>query len=563
MRKIHLLLKEVIIINIVQLLKEKDISIDISYYGINDIATGIQIKILLDNNLTIKEYFKEKTGSINCFDDYIDYLYLRFINNLEETIPNVIENARNEFTKIVEYFQDIFSKYNKSNLAKFIKENYKSILLGESVINSHIWYEIVDTTIEYLIEFCGNDVKVFEFIINNFDYKVFDNFDSFKKVFKKNKELYNILLSEQILKNAITYRIFSIGEVLKTLKNVDFSMYEEKLKIVVEIVKNKDFKPSKDNIMNTYVEIREFLKVLKELESTYFYEFEKEFNIQQIKMDEYLKENGNKYSFNVDIKPMIELLNDKNKKWYIKSLSITHSLDRKNNERLISNLEYIYRYGEKSVILDDINTGAGTDDTFKYSLITNLEISIFCAKQILNYMLENEERMNDLLSYIYEGVDEYFRNDNLYYDSKNFKLYMDMLYNALLNLSNSLKNKNEINKKLYIYNSEMLLCGILEKILRNMYYESTKNEKYVKKENATLGYLLRSEEIKNILGEFNCKSLEFYLLNYNGIGHNNRNIFAHFEDNIYEKLEYDIVLEELYLLLMVSNQLIVYRDSNN
>ena len=64
--------------NIIKLLKDNDVTSKIRYYGINDMATGFEVKNILQNSELIGNYLKGIKCTINNLDEYIDFLYLTF-----------------------------------------------------------------------------------------------------------------------------------------------------------------------------------------------------------------------------------------------------------------------------------------------------------------------------------------------------------------------------------------------------------------------------------------------------------------------------------------------------
>lgn len=329
------------------------------------------------------------------------------------------------------------------------------------------------------------------------------------------------------------------------------------MEIIIKLVKDENFNTTETRVMHTYHIIKNMKKILAELEHKCFYEFEEELKKQEKILEEYLEKNGHSTKFEISIKPVVEIYEDDAKEWYQKSLVITHTLDKKNRSKLISNLEYSIKYFKRSTIADMVSTNHETNDMFTYSVINNLSISMMEGKYAINYMLLDDRRLNDLLSYIFAGVNKYLGYDSLYYDSEKFELDLNMLFNAILEFKSASSCKDDIKTKWLIYCIETQLCGIIEKILRNVFYEKTKEDKYINVKNATLGSLLESKEIVEVIGKNNCKCIQYYLLNCDGVGRNSRNDFSHYSDDLYDKLIYDTILESLYLLLMISNILFI------
>ena len=151
----------------------------------------------------------------------------------------------------------------------------------------------------------------------------------------------------------------------------------------------------------------------------------------------------------------------------------------------------------------------------------------------------------------------YFKENSLYYNAEYFELDLNMLFNALIEFKETSSDKDEIKTKWLVYSITSQLHGIIEKVLRNIYYDKTKENKYVSSKYAMLHNLVTSQEIIEVIGENNCDCIEYYLLDCNGVGKKTRNDFAHYNEDMYDKLIYDTILESLYILLMISNTLLL------
>lgn len=212
--------------NIVRLLKGNGVVTNIMFYGIEDMATGFEVKNLLENKDTINSYFKNFKYKITTLDEYIDYLYLRCMVRYEEIVPYVKEDIRSKFFDIITELKRVFLKYKNSDIALFLKNNYEKILSDEYE-GLCIKYDVIDYTIDFLMQFYSEEEQIIKYIITNFSYKIYDNFDSFKKVFnnKENLIYYDILMSEELLKKDMIYRLNEIKKVLSTLKTQSIDKY--------------------------------------------------------------------------------------------------------------------------------------------------------------------------------------------------------------------------------------------------------------------------------------------------------------------------------------------------
>ena len=66
------------------------------------------------------------------------------------------------------------------------------------------------------------------------------------------------------------------------------------------------------------------------------------------------------------------------------------------------------------------------------------------GKYSIHYMLHDNNRLNDLLSYIFAGVNTYFKENSLYYNAEYFELDLNMLFNALIEFKETSSDKDEI-----------------------------------------------------------------------------------------------------------------------
>lgn len=541
--------------NIIKKLKDRNITSQIKYYGTNDFATGFEIKNIVENYDLYNELIDQIKPVINNIDDYVNYLYIRCLKEYREVIPNVRDDLKEKVENIVFKTEEKFVNYKIEDLSKFIAKNYNSILTNEFK-GLYIKHDVIDFTIEYIANYCKKDKKAMEYIVQNYSYKVYDKFKIFKKMFDKSKDLhyYDLLLTKERLKKDVIYRLEKITKVLIFLKDKNEKLYNDKINILIDIYKKETFGATIDDVMNKYFRLGEFVKTLEKLKHPKYYEFQKEYERQSKIKDEYILKNGYKQDFTIDIKPIIEIIENENVEWYIKSLSITHS---KKGKKMISVFDGIMKKAGKKGIIDYVTSDIETDDTFSYSIINALSITLLYGKHIINYMISDDTRLNNLLAYIMSGVNNYFKKDSMYFEKEKFELDINMVFDAIKELKSAYNQKNDIKVKRIIYGLETQLCGIIEKVLRKYKQNVKKDQEYISFDSETLNSLLKDEMMKKELGIGNCQCIQYLLLKRNGnVGKNTRNDFAHYNDEIYDKLNLDIILETLYILLVISNTLL-------
>ena len=64
-------------------------------------------------------------------------------------------------------------------------------------------------------------------------------------------------------------------------------------------------------------------------------------------------------------------------------------------------------------------------------------------------------------------------------------------------------------------------------------------------------------ETEKFLGQANIRTFRYYLTSYNTVGKNLRNDICHYNNNIKEICTYENVLEVIYILLTISNELLL------
>ena len=138
---------------------------------------------------------------------------------------------------------------------------------------------------------------------------------------------------------------------------------------------------------------------------------------------------------------------------------------------------------------------------------------------------------------------------------------IEMLYQMLgiLRKSHELEN-NDLLKGL-CYGTCSLICGTMEKILRDIYIYENKNLIYIDESQITMGQLIRDNSgiIGKIFGENQLKHLRYFLSTDTDqkIGFNYRNKIAHYTIDT-EELNVSLVMKMMYLLIDIINSVFLY-----
>ena len=546
--------------NIVELLKEKESTVTLLYYGKNDMASGFQVKTLVDNFDDINNYYSSNMLKVNTLDDYIDYIFIDTFSHLKEIVPMVRDDLKKSVSTAIDNIIAVKGGYKKRDINKYIKNNYEIILSREELKQYELRaYEIIEYSLNYIksnFQYFKESVELYKYIVENYAYKIFYNFDNYRDIFMKYPELNEILFSKQILEGQMATKISDLKDALKMIKKKNNKLFEGSIEIISNMIKNRSFNTDVEKVMYTYNDIKEAMKLFDALgENALYDEFNEELKKQDIILNEYIVKNGHHSKFEISINDFIKVFEDKKLSWEIKSLMITHT---RKNDKMYSRIQSAIESKIQSQLMDRIaSTNIDVNDYFTYSVQNHLSITMMLGKLMINYMISDDARFKELINYMFAGVVNYIEKNNI--EIPNIDDDFNMLNYALKNLL--IENQREEIDKLvceyWSYNVLHLSIGIIEKILREICYKFIIVNKYIPYKNLTIDNILSLPETEKFLGQANIRTFRYYLTSYNTVGKNLRNDICHYNNNIKEICTYENVLEVIYILLTISNELLL------
>ena len=546
--------------NIVELLKDKKSTVTLLYYGKNDMASGFQVKTLADNFEEINNYYNNKIFKINNLDDYIDYIFIDTFSQLKEILPMVREDLKKKVSTIIDIIIEVKEKYKTSDINRYIKSNYKIILSREELKHYELRaYEIIDYSLNYIksnFQYFKEDYELYKYIIENYAYKIFYNFDDYRDIFMKYQELEKILFSKEIIEGQMATKVGDLKNALKMIKKKNNQLFKDSIEIISNMIKKRSFNTNVERVMYTYTDIKEALNLFEALgENTLYDEFNEELKTQDVILNEYILKNGHYSKFEISIEEYIKIFEDEKLSWEVKSLMITHT--RKDN-KMYSRIQSAIESEVKSQFLDRIApTNIDVNDYFTYSVQNHLSITMMLGKLMIKYMLSDDTRFKELINYMFAGVVNYIEKNNI--DIPNIDDDFNMLNYSLKNLliENQREERDKLICECWNYNVLHLSIGIIEKVLREICYKFIIVNKYIPYKNLTIDNILSLQETERFIGQANVRAFRFYLTSYNTVGKNLRNDICHYNNNIKEICTFDNVLEVIYILLTISNELLL------
>ena len=546
--------------NIVELLKAKENTVTLLYYGKNDMASGFQVKTLVDNFDDINNYYNTKTLNIDNLDDYIDYIFIDTFSQLKEILPMVRDDLKKKVSTAINDIIAVKERYKKRDINKYIKNNYEIILSREKLKQYELRaYEIIEYSLNYIksnFQYFKENYELYKYIVENYAYKIFYNFNDYRDIFMKYPELNDVLFSKQIIEGQMSTKIKDLKDALKMIKKNNVKLFKDSIGIVYNMVKKRSFNTDIEKVMYTYDDIKETMRLFEALgENALYDEFNEELRKQDIILNDYIVKNGYHSKFEISINDLVKVFEDEKLSWEIKSLMITHT--RRNN-KMCSRIQSAIENKVQSQLIDKIgSTNIDVNDYFTYSVQNHLSITMILGKSMINYMLSDDYRFKELINYMFAGIANYIEQNNI--DIPNIDDDFNMLNYALKNLliENQKEERDNLVCEYWNYNVLHLSIGIIEKVLREICYKFIIVNKYIPYKNLTIDNILSLPETENFMGQANIRAFRYYLTSYNTVGKNLRNDICHYNNNIKEICTYENVLEVIYILLTISNELLL------
>lgn len=545
---------------IIKALKERNAHLAIEYYGIDDLATGWDVKAIVENSKFIINYFSSKESfEIKTKDDYVDYLIARKIVDMQEVIPRIIsEENKTIMSDICVCFSGIIKEYSTRDLIKFIDNNIEDIFDRES---SEKVYGIEDLTLHLCAKYqSGLDEKLFVFLINNRTYALLHRYDEFQRIIESKSKLkasfFSKITEDVVLKQDLE-NVIKVILILQNGKRNSKTLVEQCINRIIKYGEELASEINETNIIYYDVKIRiiyDFLTTIGNIKANDFKEYVKK---AEELMTKYLEKNGHEYKFEVPLDEVMKLI-DSEMPWHIKLLNLTHTMENETKEKK-SVLDFAPR--EKGIV-DLVSSNIPTNEYFTFSHQQMLDMVLDFGGYMTFKLLSNIRYFNEcmntygqMICFISEELG--CMQDNLFND---FELLSQMLHNYFHSEIHDGGEKEKIKYAL-CYAPAMFCCSFLEKLLRTTYIVLKKEQLFIPANKATLGNLLSDEndDFKKILGEYQLKHLRYFLCTDDvNIGYNLRNKLAHWNDMTTERLTNKFLCQIVYLLSSVIGSLFLF-----
>ncbi len=538
--------------SLVQQLLEKEKRIELTYYGMNDMATGFHMKSVVESKDIICGYFETHHNmKIETLDNYIEYNYALKISKMKEIIPNIIdEDKKDAFIEIVGTVDKYLETITTAEIIKYINNYYETIFEKNEFIMG-----LIDATLLLFDRYkSGIKEEVIQYVIEKHAYLIVGHYNVFGPVIEKNEFLVESFFSDSVISNIFLQKQVELQKILekvyskKILKN-----FEGLIDVLAEIIEGKYLDITDDNILANEIYIRnfvEFLSRIKHIKANLFVDY---YNQVSEKMDDYLQRKGHHSTYEIPVGDIMQHLKSTEPKEY-RLLMVSHGVK---DGKLLSRLEFPSE--GRHTIMDFAASNHKTDDYYTMSHIHRLEISVVVGASTIHGMFFDDEMFEEsrrcLLGYILAICELKKWSKEDYQDD------VETLY-QMLNLCRQLPDINDADFTRGIcYGTSALICGLVEKILRDIYVEENRGQLFIDESQITMGQLLRDDlgTIGSIFTKHQLKHLRYYLSTdtEQKIGFNYRNKIAHYTVDK-RNLNISFVAKMMYFLVDVVNSIFLY-----
>lgn len=530
-------------------LSNKKISLSVKFFSIQDMETNIFLNTLISNKEFFEIEFDHKYIKEMNFDNFIKYLIANKTSEIISNISDEINPKYKDFILKISSFQ-----FPRGILIKFINNNYEDIFNNNFYSMAHVDEKIIDVIFD---NFSGINEEVFLYLAKNYT-----NF-----FIKKYKILFSNKKSIQTFNKTCLPIITSFFN--KLIEDKDFIyLYENNqlLDMCVFMIKKKTCEELK-NISNAVIN-DEYERALNMNDLTHFNDNNYPFILKIRDTLKDLGDNRNKKINKIVDKYRRKMNSDLQKngvmiKTKIMDDSIINIWSRKDNE--IEKLTFITHEDrshpvivpkhEARIIFDSALTNFETDEYYTFTRQSELDHAFSIGTAFISIMFHNEDYFLELISYIDKYLDKVANilgNKEIYI---NGSMLIENICIAIENMD--IINKSNLMRSTLLYNIGSLASFMCEKLLKEYYLTTHEvDEKFV-----SLKLCLSNES--DAFSYDHIKSLRYFLIQENNIGHNIRNDFAHLNNVNQDNLTIEKIAGTLFIFLDIFNSILLESIDND
>lgn len=535
-------------------LKKRNITISLRIFEPHDLATGWEVKALVENPDVFEDFFvKYPLKQVECFDDYYLYLLTLKLQSLSATIPLLLQEEHK--TKIAELSgaaENAIQALGPGSIIKYINGNIKEIF--DTDISKH---DVRSVTLDLIAKYnTGISKETFLYLCDQFGYMLIDRFESFESVFEREPDLFQVIFPSGKLNDIYPYRIEKTLDIwqhitLKGKSNLKNTV-SKNIPVLFDDIVLLSKSATIDNVMQIEGTVRKFHQFLQRIQSPLANQFAQYAKNTEALLFKNITEQGQSFQYEI---PVAEIV----KRWKATAsresrlLCITHEFSEVNGHySLVSTLDKKPKL--ESALIDLVSTNIPTDDYYTMSHQQTLSICASVGTGAILGIIRDIETASDFYSLLLSAIK--YISDGLHVENEDLDRDVEQLISMVQLVINN-HNLDEITVHSLCYGAAMFICALSEKLLRLFYINLVKDRQYVPINKATMGELLSDSntEILNVFGFHHIKSLSFFLMQTQpkNVGYNFRNKLAHWSAMSVNHLTPTYVAQLLWLFTDILN----------
>lgn len=538
----------------------KDKVISFEYYGSQDIATGIELKNIIEEKVAFEQLFDDYSfEQVQTLEDYYAYLiYAKFVK-YREMIPAL---RTKEYKEVICNFCDVaetrISKVKIGSLIQFINTNFRDIFETEVEITG-----IEEVSIDIISKYkSGISEACYCYLCDNYGYILIDRFDEFEAVFEKKPSLFDRIFKTghyveiQSLREENVYNVFinvcqkKNSSLIQTLDRV--------LGVLAQDIAEMCNEVSHNNIIFIDRLLRRFYSCLVKIQSPLANKFVNAKKRIEKLVREDLRENGQTFSYEIPTGKIIDMWKSVGR-WEVRMISLTHGWSQNADGNLVFHSRLEVDENVRKSIFDQIIESEGSDEHYTHALQRQLEILSAVQGGVFFCILTNGGTYSDFIQMLLNEIA--LLETSLDCAEENFDTDIRILDSHLkMCLDEGERTKEETIA--LCYGASMFICALMDKILRTLYLHMSGADKFVAIDKITIGQILNANNqlAKDYFGEKHLRHLAYYLstdgVKERNIGYNYRNALAHWKINP-EIVSPRLVAELLWLLVDIINSITI------
>lgn len=538
----------------------KDKIISFESFGDNDIATGIELKTIIEDETYFSQLFSDyPLEELLTLEDYCVYLTYRKLSSSVDMVPML---AKDEYKVIVSRIANEAKlkadAIEKGDVIKFINNNIKEIFESNLEIIG-----IEHVTLDLIAKYrTGISEKSYQWLCEKYDYLLLNRFESFACVFEKYPTLF-----DGIFKTGSYQEIISLRE--ETVYNIFLSIYKKEnsklkqtvdrvLPILVSDILELCNNANENNVMSVERSLKRFTGCLEKMKNPLVNNFASVKNRINKLLDESIKKNGHKFEYKIPTGQMLDLWKGLTS-WEIKLITLTHKAEKSDKGEIVFRSNIEVDVSVVNNIMDMVSTNITKDDYYTLSLQEKLSVVGAVESATFMALIHDKELYCEFMDMVMSAIMHISKIFEC--DEERFDLDIKILDNHLQMCRGS-AGKERITDIALCYGASMFLCALIDKLLRVLYVSLTGVDKYISLEKLTIGQILNPNDqvMKSYFGVKHIRHLSFFLskdgLKERNIGFNYRNSLAHWTINP-ESVSLSLVAQLLWLFVDVMNTIFI------